>query len=280
MHHGLFVSCVSWAKEAMFVRVHALTVVLLWLFFRFMMMGKCVFHGKWKADEKFKAWIALKFSEVAVKWKVSLVTGKILLDYSNTHSFPLFGCLFFSYFYFCFFFSVSRSDVVLSIICSAWFRTYQCWTPVSRWLQMIAAKITTTPGLIFYIWGSVNIRKSHKNRRKFTTTFSIFPFTSSFSGCCWISLSHYAGSTDWKVETAINLAPRSDNGKINSSPVTRSPAIVRFPGGCRQSFRIPVEDPDGDIVKCRSATHSESVIVNASFPYGELDEVIKSRSDR
>ncbi|PFX27722.1 Deleted in malignant brain tumors 1 protein [Stylophora pistillata] len=76
----------------------------------------------------------------------------------------------------------------------------------------------------------------------------------------------------WKVETAINLAPRWDNGKINSSPVTRSPPIVRFPGGCRQSFRIPVEDPDGDTVKCRFATYSESFKVNTSFPYGELDE--------
>nr|XP_058953257.1 uncharacterized protein LOC131780658 [Pocillopora verrucosa] len=94
----------------------------------------------------------------------------------------------------------------------------------------------------------------------------------SYSGCCWISLSHYAGSAGWKVETVINLAPRSDNGKINSSPVTRSPAIVRFPGGCRQSFRIPVEDPDGDTVKCRFATYSESHKVNTSFPYGKMDE--------
>ena len=108
--------------------------------------------------------------------------------------------------------------------------------------------------------------------------FSIFSFPTSYSGCCWISLSHYAGSTDWKVETAINLVPRSDNGKINSSPVTRSPAIVRFPGGCRQSFRIPVEDPDGDTVKCRFATYSESLKVNTSFPYGELDEVIEGWS--
>ena len=107
--------------------------------------------------------------------------------------------------------------------------------------------------------------------------FSIFSLPTSYSGCCWISLSHYAGSSGWKVETAINLAPRSDNGKINSSPVTRSPAIVRFPGGCRQSFRIPVEDPDGDTVKCRFATYSESLKVNTSFPYGEMDEVIEGR---
>nr|XP_058961668.1 integrin beta-like protein B [Pocillopora verrucosa] len=108
----------------------------------------------------------------------------------------------------------------------------------------------------------------------FTYTFSNSEkkWNVSYSGCCWISLSHYAGSTDWKVETEINLVPRSDNGKINSSPVTRSPAIVRFPGGCRQSFRIPVEDPDGDTVKCRFATYSESLKVNTSFPYGEMDE--------
>lgn len=42
----------------MFVCVHALAVVLLWLFFCFVMMGKCVFNGKWRADEKIKAWIA------------------------------------------------------------------------------------------------------------------------------------------------------------------------------------------------------------------------------
>lgn len=104
-------------------------------------------------------------------------------------------------------------------------------------------------------------------------------FDLSFSGCCWIALSHYGGSTSWRVETTINLSPRSDNGKINSSPVTRSPAIVRFPGGCRQSFRIPVEDPDGDTVKCRFATISESLRDNTSFPYGTLDEVIDNESD-
>ena len=41
-----------------FVHVCALAVVLPWLFFCFMAMEKCVFNGKWKADEKFKAWIA------------------------------------------------------------------------------------------------------------------------------------------------------------------------------------------------------------------------------
>jgi len=75
------------------------------------------------------------------------------------------------------------------------------------------------------------------------------------------------------VSTRVNLARRSDNGRINSSPISRSAAIVRFREGCPQSLRIPVEDPDGDVVKCRYSTFAESKFNNDSFPYGVLDEV-------
>lgn len=102
-----------------------------------------------------------------------------------------------------------------------------------------------------------------------------FPSTSkewsvSFSDCCWIPLSR--GGSNWLVSTNVNLARRSDNGKINSSPVSRSAAIVRFREGCPRSLRIPVEDPDGDVVKCRHSTYSESEFDDDSFPYGVLDE--------
>ncbi|PFX27725.1 Deleted in malignant brain tumors 1 protein [Stylophora pistillata] len=93
-----------------------------------------------------------------------------------------------------------------------------------------------------------------------------------YSKCCWISVRYSPSVSNWHIRTTVNLSPRSDNGKINSSPVTRSPPIVRFPGGCRQSFRIPVEDPDGDTVKCRFATSTESLIPNSSFPYGTINE--------
>ena len=75
------------------------------------------------------------------------------------------------------------------------------------------------------------------------------------------------------MTTSVNLTRRSDNGRINSSPVSRSAAIVRFPEGCPQSIRIPVEDPDNDFVRCRYSTNSESNFNNDSFPYGVLDEV-------
>lgn len=95
----------------------------------------------------------------------------------------------------------------------------------------------------------------------------------SYTSCCWISLSIY-GHGQWLVSTKIDLTPRSDNGKINSSPVTRSPAIVRFQESCNKTIRIPVEDPEGDFVKCRWASVAESAIPSDSFPYGALDEVI------
>ena len=82
----------------------------------------------------------------------------------------------------------------------------------------------------------------------------------------------YADSA-WLVPTNINISRRSDNGKINSSPVSKSPAIVRFQHGCQKSLRVPVEDPDGDFVKCRWANRSESSIPGDSSPYTVLDEV-------
>ena len=94
-----------------------------------------------------------------------------------------------------------------------------------------------------------------------------------YQSCCWISnLVRYADS-QWSVSTKISLSRRSDSGKVNSSPVSKSPAIVRFQQGCQKSLKIPVEDPDGDFVKCRWATSAESSIPSDSFPYGELDEV-------
>ena len=98
-------------------------------------------------------------------------------------------------------------------------------------------------------------------------------FVNSYTGCCWISLFRYGGN--WLVSTTVNLTRRLDNGRINSSPVSRSPALVRWSEGCpSQSLRIPIEDADGDVVKCRYAKYSESYFNNDSFPYGTFDEVI------
>ena len=98
-------------------------------------------------------------------------------------------------------------------------------------------------------------------------------FVNSYTSCCWMALSRYGGGP-WLISAKVTPIRRSDNGRINSSPVSRSPAIVRWSEGCPLSLRIPVEDTDGDVVKCRYADHSESSIYNDSFPYGTLDEVM------
>ena len=66
----------------MFVRVHVLAVVhvLPWLFFRFVIMGKCVFNGRWKTDEKFKAWIAV---DPTSKTKAMCVVCNKAIDISS-----------------------------------------------------------------------------------------------------------------------------------------------------------------------------------------------------
>ena len=108
---------------------------------------------------------------------------------------------------------------------------------------------------------------------KYHDAINYLLFVNSYRSCCWISLSRYGGS--WLVSTTVNLTRRLDNGRINSSPVSRSPAVVRWSEGCpSQSLRIPVEDADGDVVKCRYANYSESYFQSDSFPYGTLDEVI------
>ncbi|KAK2559237.1 Integrin beta-like protein A [Acropora cervicornis] len=94
----------------------------------------------------------------------------------------------------------------------------------------------------------------------------------SYQGCCWISSLVKYPDGNWLVSTTVNLTRRSDTGRINSSPVSKSPAIIRFKEGCPQSFRIPVEDPDDDVVKCRWATYSESSRQTDSFPHGVIDE--------
>ena len=103
----------------------------------------------------------------------------------------------------------------------------------------------------------------------------MFIFVNSYTDCCWTSLQSSMGYQDgpFRISTKVTLTQRLDNGRINSSPVSRSPAIIRWSEGCSRSLRIPVEDGDGDVVKCRYANDFESLIYD-SFPHGTLDEVM------
>ncbi|XP_062507621.1 integrin beta-like protein C [Corticium candelabrum] len=94
-----------------------------------------------------------------------------------------------------------------------------------------------------------------QGERTFSYTFSgSGPFTVRFSSCCWIRL--LSGGSSWSVQTEIDLRRRSDNGKINSSPISATSAIIRLQNGCSYNIPIHTDDPDGDTVKCRWASGS------------------------
>ena len=97
-----------------------------------------------------------------------------------------------------------------------------------------------------------------------------------YSSCCWISLN--SGGSSWSLSTTVNLTRRADTGQINSSPVSASIPIVRVQKGCSQVIRIPMEDPDGDVVRCRWATGSnECSGICHAFKHADLDEVQRNR---
>lgn len=65
-----------------------------------------------------------------------------------------------------------------------------------------------------------------------------------------------SGGSSWSVQTVVDLRRRSDNGKINSSPLSATSPIIRLQLGCSYSIPVHTDDPDGDIVKCRWASGS------------------------
>ena len=100
-------------------------------------------------------------------------------------------------------------------------------------------------------------------------------FLSSYSSCCWISLTN-GGNSNWFLSTTVDLTRRRDNGKINTSPISALFPIVRIQQGCSKTISIPAEDSDGDKVRCRwsSGSSRECGGVCQRFIYsGTLDEV-------
>ncbi|XP_035667071.1 integrin beta-like protein C isoform X2 [Branchiostoma floridae] len=98
----------------------------------------------------------------------------------------------------------------------------------------------------------------------------------SFDGCCWITVQRPNGGThdpDWNLVSHVDLSVRPDTGRPNSSPISASSAIYRVQISCDTVIRIPWEDPDGDIVKCRYASvFGECGEACDPLPFSVLDE--------
>ena len=58
-----------------------------------------------------------------------------------------------------------------------------------------------------------------------------------FTGSAWVAL--LQGGSGWELRVKGNLAPRADNGRINSSPITAIPPLVRLRHGATHTIVIP-----------------------------------------
>ncbi|XP_035679046.1 uncharacterized protein LOC118417560 [Branchiostoma floridae] len=93
-----------------------------------------------------------------------------------------------------------------------------------------------------------------------------------YGACCWINVNE-RGSGSWYAKTVVDLSPRSDTGQPNSSPISASAPIVRIIQQCDSIIRIPVEDPDGDAVRCRWGSGTDECGgVCGALPNVNLDE--------
>ena len=76
---------------------------------------------------------------------------------------------------------------------------------------------------------------------------------------CWLNGTVTTdGTSNWYVNVLIDLSKRAASGKINSSPITTLNSYDELSSDCStvQMLKIPVSDPDGDLVKCFCTTNS------------------------
>ena len=104
--------------------------------------------------------------------------------------------------------------------------------------------------------------------RQFTYTFNEGPdITIAFTGYAWIR--PFGG---WSILTSFSTAKRNDTGCINSTPRAITSPVLRLQENCNYKIRIPVTDPDNDIVRCRWAVgYDECGGICCEFPGTDLD---------
>ena len=103
--------------------------------------------------------------------------------------------------------------------------------------------------------------------RLFTYTFNESAnITVAFTGSAW------TGFRDWSILTNFSTAKRNDTGRINSTPRAITSPVLQLQANCNHTIRIPVTDPDNDIVRCRWAVgYDECASICDEFPGAVLD---------
>ena len=103
--------------------------------------------------------------------------------------------------------------------------------------------------------------------RRFTDTFNeTSNITIALTGGIW------KGFGSWSILTIFSMTRRNDTGRINSTPRTITTPLLRLQANCNHRIRIPVTDPDNDIVRCRWAVgYDECRSICDGFPEADLD---------
>ncbi|XP_071791139.1 uncharacterized protein [Asterias amurensis] len=87
----------------------------------------------------------------------------------------------------------------------------------------------------------------------------VFAFDISIQSCCWVTLQNYPVPRNYQLNATVDLTPRANRGNQTNSSPTASIVPVQFvQQSCNHVIRIPVSDPDGDVVRCRFADPSRN----------------------
>ena len=96
----------------------------------------------------------------------------------------------------------------------------------------------------------------------------------SFASAAWLNNLVIGGGSSWELRVKLNLTATLAERTENASPETKMEPIVNLLYGCNHTITIPVEDADGDVVRCRWAesTYRECGGVCRAFPDAVLNE--------
>ena len=86
----------------------------------------------------------------------------------------------------------------------------------------------------------------------------------SFKGNFWIelvSLKTNRHNAYWELRAKYNTSLRSDTYRMNSSPITLIPPVIKIQRGKIHDIKIPTADLDDDLVKCRWSKFNECASV-------------------
>ncbi|XP_076070871.1 uncharacterized protein LOC143042458 isoform X3 [Mytilus galloprovincialis] len=92
-------------------------------------------------------------------------------------------------------------------------------------------------------------------QRTVNVTFPSTPdnfYAFGYSSCCWVNL--VEGGNNWLLLATANLSIRQDNKRINSSPISSMQPVTTLKQNCSYALKIPVQDEDNDVVRCRWAS--------------------------